>query len=167
MDVLRTVVLVVATLGSGLMAGVFALYGNSIMPGLRTVDDRTFVGAFQAMDRAIINPLFMAAFMGTLVTSGLAAGLHLGDEWSDVLPWCVAAFVLYLLVVVATVAVNVPLNDALKAAGDPDEIDDLARVRRDFDEPKWVRWNLARALATTAAFACLAWALVEHGRAID
>jgi uncharacterized membrane protein len=67
-------------------------------------------------------------------------------------------------VVVATLRVNVPLNDGLKAAGDLDRIADLAAVRERFNEAKWVRWNLARAVATTAALGCLAWALVLYGR---
>jgi uncharacterized membrane protein len=58
--------------------------------------------------------------------------------------------------------VNVPLNDAIKTAGDPDRID-LPTARRDFDEPRWRRWNLYRTLASTAAFGCLAWSLVEYG----
>jgi uncharacterized membrane protein len=36
-------------------------------------------------------------------------------------------------------------------------------VRDDFVTP-WVAWNIVRTLATTAAFACLAWALVLRGR---
>jgi uncharacterized membrane protein len=65
---------------------------------------------------------------------------------------------------VVTVAVHVPLNDAIKAAGDPGRIADLAAVRERFDEARWVGWNLVRALVTTGAFACLAWALVVSGR---
>ena len=63
-----------------------------------------------------------------------------------------------------TITVNVPLNDAIKAAGDPDRISDLATVRERFDEARWAGWNVFRALASTAAFGCLAWALVEFGR---
>jgi uncharacterized membrane protein len=37
-----------------------------------------------------------------------------------------------------TMAVHVPLNDAIKAAGDPDRITDLAAVREQFDEARWV-----------------------------
>jgi Anthrone oxygenase len=56
------------------------------------------------------------------------------------------------------------LNDDLKAAGDPDRIADLAAVRDAFHETRWVAWNIVRAVATTAAFVCLTWALVLHGR---
>jgi uncharacterized membrane protein len=46
------------------MAGVFCLYAHMIMRGPGGTDDRTFVGAFQSIDTAIINPLFMATFVG-------------------------------------------------------------------------------------------------------
>jgi uncharacterized membrane protein len=162
MEVLQGAFLLAAALSAGLMAGVFGLYAHTIMPGLGKTDDRTFVGAFQAIDRAIINMWFIPVFFGALVLTAIAAVLSIGEERDDALPWAVAAFVLYLPVVVITMRVNVPLNDAIKAAGDPDRID-VAAVRRDFDEPTWRRWNVFRAFASTAAFGCLAWALVEYG----
>ena len=61
--------------------------------------------------------------------------------------------------VVVTVAVHFPLNEELKEAGDPARIENLAAVRDDFVTP-WVAWNIVRTLASTAAFACLTWALV-------
>jgi uncharacterized membrane protein len=163
-ELVRGAALIAATVTMGLMAGVFGLYAHTIMPGLGRTDDRTFVGAFQAMDKAIINPLFMATFLGALVFAGLAVVLHLGEDGRSVLPWAVAAFVLYLALFVVTLGVNVPLNDGIKAAGDPDRIADLAAVRERFNEARWVRWNIARAVACTAAFGCLTWALVLYGR---
>jgi uncharacterized membrane protein len=163
MEIFRGVVLITATITMGLIAGVFGLYANSIMPGLRRTDDRTFVGAFQSMDNRIINPLFMATFFGALVLTGLTAGLHVDGHNRPVLPWIAAAFVLYLAAVVITLAVNVPLNDGIKAVGDPDGIGDLAAVRKRFNESRWAAWNVVRAVTTTAAFGCLAWALVSYG----
>ncbi len=160
MAVLQGIALVAATMTMGLMAGVFGLYAHTIMPGLRGTDDRTFVVAFQAIDRAIINPLFMLWFFGALVLAGAAAAL-LGGEGS-VLPWIAAAFVLYLAVVVITVAVHLPLNDALKAATDPD----VAAVRERFHEARWVAWNVVRVVLSTTAFGCLAWALAQYGRTV-
>jgi uncharacterized membrane protein len=163
MDVLQGISLLAATITVGLMAGVFVIYSLAIMPGLRRTDDRTFVGAFQQIDTAIINPLFLAMFFGGLVLTALAALLHLGDDADSVLPWIVAALLLYLLTFLITVRINVPLNNDIKAAGDPDRIADLAAVRERFDEARWVRWNLVRAVATTASLGCLAWALAEYG----
>jgi uncharacterized membrane protein len=162
MDALRVGALLAATVSMGLVAGVFGLYAHTIMPGLGRTDDRTFVGAFQAIDRAIINPWFIGGgFFGALVLTIVAAATQLGR---DPLAWIAAALVLYLATVGITMAVNVPRNDAIKAAGDPDGIADLAAVRARFDEARWRRWNLVRVAASTVAFALLAWALVLHGR---
>ena len=163
LDTLRTVLVLAGTLTTGLVAGTFALYAHTVMPGLRTTDDRTFVGAFQALDRAIINPWFMAGgFVGALVLTVAAAAASLGEP---AFGWLVAALLLYLFAFVTTIAVNVPLNDALKAAGDPATIADLGTVREQFHEARWVAWNLARTLTTLGAFGCLAWSLVLLGRA--
>ena len=62
----QAVTLLAATLTMGLTAGVFGDWTHTIMPGLGTTDDRTFVDAFQALDRAIYNPLFMLPLMGSL-----------------------------------------------------------------------------------------------------
>lgn len=164
MDAVRTVALVAATVTMGIMAGVFGLYTHTVMPGLRRTDDRTFVGAFQALDRAIINRWFMlGGFLGALVFTGLATALQLGTGGAA-LRWTGAAFVLYLAVVVITGAVNVPQNNGIKAAGDPDAIEDLAGVRARFDEARWARWNLVRTVATTVALVCLTVALLRYGR---
>lgn len=162
MNTLRAISLLGATITMGLAAGVFGLYAHTIMPGLRNTDDHTFVAAFQSIDRAIINPWFMAGgFVGALLLTLAAALTNLGH---DALPWILAALALYLVAVVITIAVNVPLNDALKSAGNPDRIADLARVREQFGETRWAAWNLVRVATTTGAFACLAWALVLYGR---
>jgi uncharacterized membrane protein len=159
---LRALSLLAATITMGLAAGTFTLYAHTIMPGLKSTDDRTFVAAFQSLDRAIINPWFMVgAFLGALGFTVLAALTNLGH---DPLPWVIAALVLYLIAFVITMAVNVPLNDALKAAGDPDRIRDLAGVRERFHEARWAAWNLVRVATSLGAFGCLAWALVLYGR---
>jgi uncharacterized membrane protein len=116
-DVLREVVLIAATMTMGLMAGVFGIYGNAIMPGPRWTDDRTFVAAFQSIDRAIINPAFMATFFGALALTGLAALLHLTGDGRPMLAWIAAALVLYLFVFVITIGVNVPRNSEIDQDG--------------------------------------------------
>jgi uncharacterized membrane protein len=161
MDTFREACLMAATISMGLVAGVFGLYAHTIMPGLAKTDDRTFVKAFQAMDRAIINPWFMGGgFLGALVFTLAATVTHLGRAE---FPLVATALALYALVFVITLVVNVPSNDALKAVGDPDHVEDLAAVRARFDERRWARWNLVRVIASTSAFVLLAWALLTHG----
>ena len=159
---IRTATLMGAAMTMGLATGAFAIFAHTIMPGLHKTDNRTFVTAFQQIDRAIINPWFMAtAFVGALVFT-LAAGI--ANRGTSALPWIAAAFGLYLVAFVVTIAINVPLNDAIKAAGDPDHIN-VAQVRAQFNETRWAAWNLLRVATSTAAFALLTWALVLCGRA--
>ena len=157
----RAGTLLAATITMGLVAGVIALYAHTIMPGLRKTGDHTFVAAFQQTDRAIINPWFMTAFGGALVLTLLAG---IANHGTGALPWIAVAFGLYLVAVVVTIAVNVPLNDAIKTAGDPNHID-VAQVRAQFQETRWAAWNLLRVATTTPAFGLLGWALVLCGRA--
>jgi uncharacterized membrane protein len=162
MDTVIGIVLGLAAVAAGMMAGVFAIFTSAVMPGLRRTDDRTFVGAFGAVDRSIGSPLFGAMFLGALVLPGLASVLALGE--GAVAAWSAAAFVLYLAVVIVTGRVHLPRNNALKAAGDIDDIADPGAVRRAFDEGRWVRWNTVRLVLSTASAGCLAVALVELGR---
>lgn len=163
MEKASTGTLLVATLTMGHMVGVFAVYAYAIMPGLRKTDDRTFVWAFQEMDRSILNPWMLTSFVGALILIGLAGVLNLGADDRSSLPWIVAAFVLYLAVFVITIAINVPLNDDLKAAGDPTVIN-VAAAREAFHEAWWIGWNVVRAVLSAGAFTSLAWALVLRGR---
>lgn len=99
--------------------------------------------------------------------TGLAVALHLGEEYRAALPWLVAAFVLYLTVIIVTVAANVPFNNAIKAAGDPDRITDLAAAREQFSETKWLRWNHLRTVFTVGAVGCLTRAAMLIGRSMS
>jgi uncharacterized membrane protein len=161
----QAVTLLPATLTMGLTAGVFGDWAHTIMPGLGTTDARTFVVALQALDRAILNPLFTLPFTGALAFTGVAAVLYLRAADHSVLPWVAVAFGLCLAAFVITMAAHEPLNGVLRAAGDPDRIADLAAVRDAFDETSWAAWHVVRTIATTVAFGGLAWALVLHGRA--
>ena len=161
---LATATLVAATVAMGLFAGLFWSFAVAVMPGLRQASDRTFVEAMQRINVAIVNPVFLLVFLGAPVLTIVAGALQLSADDRAPLPWIVAGFVLSAAAFVATVAVNIPLNNALDAAGPPDQAGDLAGVRERF-ESRWVRWNIVRAVTSTAAFACLCWALLLYGRA--
>jgi len=161
MNGLRVASLMAATMTTGLVAGVYGIYANAFMPGLAKTDDKTFVGAFQAVDRAIVNPLFLGlGFVGALLFTVLASLLSFKEK---ALPWIAVAFVLYLISMIVTIAVNVPLNDAMKAAGDPNTID-VAAVRAAFDESTWRTFNPIRTILVTVSFGFLGWALYLTGR---
>jgi uncharacterized membrane protein len=155
---IRSLVLLAATLATGLMAGLYFAFSVAVMPGLGASDDRTFIEAVQRVNVAILNGWFSLAFGGALVLGAIAAALHWRGDGRPALPWIIAGVALYAASLVVTMGFNVPLNDKLAAAGDPARIPDPAAVREQF-ESAWLRWNVARVLTTTAALGCLAWAL--------
>ncbi len=160
--------LVLAVLTVGVMAGVYAAFAFAVMPGLARTADRTFVEAMQRINVAILNGWFLVCFLGGLVLPALALVLTLqafpsGTPGRSAVPWVVAGLVLYAATLATTFIVNVPLNNALVAAGSPDAITDVGAVRAAF-EARWVTFNIARAVAGSAAFGCLAWALHLAGR---
>lgn len=163
MEFAQGLTLVVATILMGHMAGFFYTWSQNVMPALGRSDDRAFVAGFQALDRAVINPWFLAGFTGAPLATGVAAVLQFGEDDRGVLVWTIVAFVCYFAVIAITRSVHLPLNAEIQAAGDPDRIADLAAVRERF-ESRWVRWNIVRSVACTAAFGCLVWALVLFGR---
>src|SRR5690606_1582039 len=117
-----TVLVVVSILTTGLTAGLLYGFAHAVMPGLARVDDRTFIGTFQAVDRAILNPWFLVPFLGAPAATALSALLHLLAGRTAPLLWTAGALVLNLAVLVITGVVNVPLNNALQAEGPPDTI---------------------------------------------
>jgi uncharacterized membrane protein len=158
-----TLLLLLATMTTGLVAGVYLFYAHTVMPGLGRSGDRTFVAGFQALDRAIINPWFLVtSFLGAPVLTVVAALFYLQEPARGVLSWVLVALVLDLTTVGITVGVNVPANDRLKAAGNAEQID-VTAVRSEFDERRWARWNLVRVVLSVTSFVALLWSLVLAG----
>ena len=63
---------------AGLQAGTYFTWSTGVMPGLARVDDRTFVSALQQINVAIVNPLFIATFLGAPLLAGAAIAV-----WAD------------------------------------------------------------------------------------
>ncbi|MEU2721158.1 DUF1772 domain-containing protein [Streptomyces smyrnaeus] len=163
MRVLQGVTLMGAVLLTGLSAGLYYGFACAVLPGLRRAGDRTFVEGMQRINTAILNGWFLLLFAGSLLLIVATGALQLWGGGSRGAVWWVgAAAVLYVAVLVITMAFNVPLNDALDAGGLPDSAEGLAALRERF-ESAWHRWNIVRTVCNTAAFGCLAWALVRYG----
>jgi uncharacterized membrane protein len=163
MTLLRGGTLVAAAITLGLSAGLFYTYSASVMLGLGRSDDRTFVQAMQNINVAIVNPWFMAHFLGALILTVATAALHLPEGGRPVLPWILAALALYLVAIVVTATMNIPLNNALETARGASTPEALAAAREAFEGP-WVRWNIVRSVASTGALGCIVWALVRFGQ---
>ncbi|WP_411107527.1 DUF1772 domain-containing protein [Streptomyces sp. cmx-4-9] len=165
METARLVALVAAVLTSALMSGLFYGFSVAVMPGLKQSGDRTVIETMQRINVAILNGWFLLGYLGALLSIGLALGLHgaAGGGGGGAV-WPVAgALLCYVLAMVVTARVNIPLNKALEQAGPPERIADPGAVRLAFEGP-WVRANAWRAVLCTVSVGLLAWALVLHGQ---
>jgi uncharacterized membrane protein len=148
----KTLVLLLSTVSTALIGGLFYAYSCSVIPGLARLSDVTFLQSMQSINRAILNPLFFISFMGTLVL--LPISVWFFKEQSMVFYLLLAAALLYFGgVFLVTMIGNVPLNNLLDAA-DLGKLDaeGLAALRNKF-EPGW---NLFHRIRTIASFICIA-----------
>jgi uncharacterized membrane protein len=148
-------VLILATFLCSLVAGLLFAFAVVVMPGIRSLDDREFIRAFQVMDRVIQNnqPLFMLVWVGSVVVLITSAVLGIGQlDGVGRLLIIFAALVYLLGIQLPTVTINIPLNNKLQTL-DVEAMNETAqKVARDDFEPRWNRWNSIRtALASLAS----------------
>jgi uncharacterized membrane protein len=147
MTTVFSILLIAATLGCALVAGITLIFAIVIMPGLSALGDRGFLEGFKAIDRIIQDgqPVFVLVWMGSALALIAATLVGLWVVRGIDLALLITALVLYIAgVQIATVRVNLPLNGQLQAL-DLDRLDiaALAEARAAF-EPRWLRWNLVR-----------------------
>lgn len=146
-----------AALGSGLMAGLFFVFSAFMMTALARLPAGQGMAAMQSINVTILNPAFGVVFFGTAVLSVVLAAVA-AFRWSDAgMAWLLAGGLLYLVGIIAvTIIFNVPLNEALAAAGaDTPEGGEL--WTRYLAE--WVPWNHVRTVSGIASLACFIMAL--------
>jgi uncharacterized membrane protein len=144
--------LIVTATTTALMAGLFYAWSVSVTPGLAQVTDREYVAAMQAMNRAILNPVFFAAFMGTLFLLPVTTYLHYDQPLSARFWFLLTATVVYGVGVFGvTIVGNVPLNNALDAFPLVAASDAEISARRVSFEGPWNSLNTIRSYAAVLA----------------
>lgn len=121
------------------------------------------------MNEAIVNPAFMVSFLGAPALS-LVAYLQWRRRRSEdrsrrVGQLLLAALALNVAGLLMTAGANVPLNNQLKAFGDPHAAPaaQVATARERFEGP-WTRRHLLRTGLTVGALGCLGAAALIQGR---
>ncbi len=152
------IVLILAAFLCSLVAGFVFAFAFVVMPGMRSLNDREFIRAFQVMDGIIQNnqPIFVLVWVGSVVALVTTASLGIGQLDGAGRLLIVFAALTYLFgVQLSTFTVNVPLNNKLQAL-DIDAMNATAQeaARRDF-EPRWNRWNSSRTVFASLASALL------------
>lgn len=156
------IMLVLAAVSTGLIAGLFYAYSCSVNLGLGKLGDKEYLSAMQSINVAILNPVFFATFMGTVLLLPVATWLNYGQPVSVRFWLLVAASVVYIVGVFGlTMFGNVPLNNALAAIDiGNSSASDLLKHREAFEMP-WNKLHSIRTIANIAAFALVVIACVK------
>ncbi|GAA3474660.1 anthrone oxygenase family protein [Nonomuraea roseola] len=137
---------VLSVLLLGAMAGLFFAFSTSVIPGLDAIEPERAVAAMRSANRKILNPLFLPAFLAANVAPLVTGVLLLTQGRSSAgIAFLVAGGVYVVGAFVVTMAINVPMNNALEAGTGPAE-----RLWADYS-PGWQRWNVIRGLASLLA----------------
>ena len=136
-----------ATFLCSLVAGFLFAFAVVIMPGIRTLDDGSFIRAFQVIDRVIQHnqPLFMFVWVGSVLCLIAASVFGLWALGGANRLLLIAAALVYLLCVqLPTATINIPLNNALQKLAPSTMSETMRKHARDDFEPRWNRWNAIR-----------------------
>lgn len=144
--------LVLATLLCSLVAGFLFAFAAVVMPGIRSLDDGSFIRAFQVIDRVIQNsqPLFVCVWIGSVLATIAATVLGvrvLGGV--NRIALIVAALIYLLGVQLPTVRFNIPLNNQLQRLDVVAMTESMRQHAREGFEPHWNRWNVRRTLCAS------------------
>jgi len=152
---LVNVLLIITGTTTALMAGLFFAWSFSVTNGIARLPDSGYIAAFQAMNRAIQNFVFLSCFMATLILLPLVTFMHYTPQPSGRFWFLLAASVLYAVGVFGvTMALNVPMNEALDKFPLHTASADQITAQRAWFEDRWNRLNMIRTVANALAMAC-------------
>lgn len=151
----KLAVLTLSILFTGLTAGLCFTWSNAVTPGLGRLDDLGFLKAFQAMNRSILNPIFIIVFMSPYLLLFINAFVFKDTNQITFTSYLVAAILFFTGVGLVTFFKNVPLNEILdKTVLETASNVELAELRKTFEQP-WNRWHMIRTVCSFTSFALL------------
>jgi uncharacterized membrane protein len=150
MDIFQTALILSAFLCS-LVAGFLFAYAIVVMPGIKNLNDREYIRAFQVTDRIIQNnhPVFMLVWVGSAIAVIVSALFAIGKlQGVDLFLLALAALAYVLGVQVSTIAIHLPLNNKLQTLDvDAMNENDIKVARNNFES----RWNTSNLIRTAIA----------------
>jgi uncharacterized membrane protein len=140
-------IMLVSVILNSMAAGIIFIFSNTVMPSLATLDADVGINIMNTINVIIVNPLFIIAFFGGLI-SGYPARVMWKNPDMYSMParyYAVASTVVFFFgEFMVTVTQNVPRNNALLAV-DPESDDGVNYWKNDFLK-SWVAWNTARGI---------------------
>ena len=135
-------------------------YSNSVMPGLRNSDDRTFVLSVRHFTSSVANPIFLFISNGALIAQiGFVILAVYLQQFDKVILGSIA-----LISYVATLLItgNLPMNRAIISAELPVRDSGWDELRVGF-ETRWTLLNHTRTLTCILSVSALLVALLING----
>ena len=137
-----SLLILTATIGSGIIAGVFFAFSIFIMKAFGQLPAGQAISAMQSINTTIIRTLFMVVFFRTAVCC-ISLIVYSAMQWGEGQAIYLAiGSVLYLVgVIFVTIAFNVPLNNSLARLNVANNLSESAWT--DYAQP-WTVWNHVR-----------------------
>lgn len=163
----HTIVLLLATLLTGLTAGLCFTWNNAVTTGIGQLVDIGYLRSFQEMNRAIINPTFLFVLFGPVFLH--IANIFLFKASSSTILWMVlVSSALYIIGVgLVTIFGNVPLNELLDKTDLAQASLEELQLLRDKFEIKWNRLHLIRTISSILSFLLLLLICLGRNNAIN
>ena len=158
-DAVFLISLLSATLLCSLVAGFLFAFAVVVMPGIKKLNDREYIRAFQVIDGVIQDNqwLFILVWVGSIVAILTLAAVAFNQ------PLVLIAMLAYILgVQLPTFTKNIPLNNNIQSL-QIDSMEEAAvkMARVDF-ELRWNQWNTFRTLSASLVSALLMVLLYLH-----
>ena len=110
----ETIILALAILLTGLMAGIFFTWSNAVKPGIGKLSDIEYLTALQSMNRVILNNAFKIIFLGAIIAVALVPVFYFNLYPKNIFWLFVFTLVIYWIGVFGvTLSGNIPLNEIL------------------------------------------------------
>ena len=152
----ETIILALAILLTGLMAGIFFTWSNAVKPGIGKLGDIEYLRALQSMNRVILNNAFKIIFLGAIIAVALVPVFYFNLYPKNIFWLFVFTLVIYWIGVFGvTVSGNIPLNEILDKTNLESITSEEIKTLRKSIEVKWNNFNLIRCISSAITFLIL------------
>ena len=150
------IILALAILFTGLMAGIFFTWSNAVKPGIGKLSDLEYLRSFQSMNRVILNNTFKIIFSGAIITTALLPIFSFNLYPNNIFWIFISTFIIYWVGTFGvTIFGNIPLNELLdKTSLANVSLEELKTLRTSI-ELKWNNFNLIRSISSAVSFTLL------------
>jgi len=142
-------VLLLASVGSALVAGIFFAFSSFLMSALARIPANAGLSAMQEINLTVLNPWFLSVFFGTGVLSLITLAVAVRGWEGPGAAFVSGGSLLYLGgCLLVTIMFNVPRNEALAKV---EHRDPTAEAQWRSYVLTWTRWNHVRTVCSLAA----------------